>query len=178
MTAQSEPRPHTACRIEFASGDDAARIAALSRRHIEQGLAWRYTPERVRALMRSRTHNVVVARADGALVGFAIMRYGDPSANLDLLGVAPPWRGQGVGRRLVLWLEQVATIAGVATIYVQVRERNARAVQFYRRLAYRPIERLPRYYGGAEGAWLLARTLRSPLGPAPRTDGGVPSRGP
>jgi ribosomal-protein-alanine N-acetyltransferase len=139
---------------------DAARIARLSRDWIENGLPWSWTPQRVAASVRRRDALVVVARAaDATIAGFAIMRYGDDDAHLDLLGVCPGHRGHGLGGRLVEWLEKPALVAGIRSIRLEVRESNVAARRFYERLGYRVVQRLPGYYQGRESALRMGREI-------------------
>ncbi len=153
----------TAARIsiEFATGADAVAIAGLSRRQIEYGLRWRYTPALIRAAIRQRSTNVVVARAGRALAGFGIMSYGENCANLDLLAVPARYRRRGIGKRIVAWLETVALAAGIATVFVQVRKQNPGAIDFYRQLGFAFVDEAPGYYQGRESAIIMYKPLRS-----------------
>ena len=78
--------------ISLAVAADAAVIAALSRRTIEQGLEWRWTPQRVLSAMAEADTNVVVARRGTDMLGFAVMRYGDEEAHVQLLATQPRCR--------------------------------------------------------------------------------------
>ena len=147
-------------RIEFARPADLSEMARLSRDEVERGLGWRYTPQHLAWLLRHRRKNVVVARVDGRLAGFAIMTYRQHQANLDLLAVKARYRRQRIGARLVAWLIKVASTAGIASVFVQVRETNHGALAFYRELDFWRLDYLPGYYGGMEGALVLARPLR------------------
>ena len=155
--------------IGLAGAGDARAIAELSRRHVEQGLGWKYTPAHVRRLMRDVTKNVVVARADDCVAGFGIMSYGDTTANLDLLAVQPACRGQGVGRRLVSWLESVARDAGINTVFVQVRRGNRSAIAFYQVGGYQVIDQVRGYYHGREDAVILSHRIGAAVMPAKAT---------
>ncbi len=154
--------------VEFASARDAREIARLSRRHIEYGLRWRYTPARIRASIRDRARNTIVARDGARLAGFGIMSYGADFANLDLLAVPVRYRRRGVGRRLVLWLEKVARTAGIAQVFVQVRKTNAGAVRFYETLGFLVIDEAAGYYQGRESAIVMGKALRPTHWPKPR----------
>ncbi|MEO8603096.1 MAG: ribosomal protein S18-alanine N-acetyltransferase [bacterium] len=138
---------------------DAYAIAGMSRRLIERGLPWSWTPGRVEASLYSRETLVVVARADAQIAGFGIMRYGDEHAHLDLLGVDPDFRGGGLGRRLLEWLEKPALESGIRTVLLEVREENLAAQAFYARLGYRQLMRLSHYYQGRESAVRMGREL-------------------
>ena len=139
---------------------DAAAIARLSRTLIETGLPWSWVPPRVAASVRQPETNVLVARAGDRIAGFGIMRYGAEEAHLDLFAVDRAWQGQGLGRRLLEWLERPARVAGLARIVLEVRADNAGARAFYERLGYRPLALLPGYYQGREAALRLGRSLR------------------
>lgn len=154
--------------LRLARTAEAAAIADLSRDLIEYGLRWRWTPERVAASIRAPNVNVLVACIHGNIAGFAIMRYGDDDAHLDLLAVEPPYRRLGIGRQLLEWLEQCAVVAGIFNITLEVRAENEGAQLFYKRMGYRPLNQVPGYYQGVEAALRMGRDLASrPLGHIP-----------
>jgi ribosomal-protein-alanine N-acetyltransferase len=138
---------------------DAPVIAQLSHTLIETGLPWSWVPQRVAASMRQPETNVLVARAGERIMGFGIMRYGVEAAHLDLFAVDRAWQGQGLGRRLLEWLERPARVAGLARILLEVRADNAGARAFYERLGYRRLALLPGYYQGREDALRMERSL-------------------
>jgi ribosomal-protein-alanine N-acetyltransferase len=113
---------------------EANSIAHLSRDLIESGLNWRWTPERVAKSIRAANVNVLVASMHNEIAGFAIMRYGDDDAHLDLLAVTPPHRRTGIGRQLLEWLEECAVVAGIFNVDLEVRAGNEEAQLFYSRM--------------------------------------------
>lgn len=147
--------------LRLARLADASPIADMSRVLIEYGLRWRWTAQRVAVSIRNPNVNVLVARAGGGMVGFAIMRYGEDDAHLDLLAVAPAYRRLGVARRLVEWLEKCAIVAGIFNVELEVRAGNQGAQLFYQRMGYRPLTDLPGYYQGIEAALRMRRDLSS-----------------
>jgi len=114
---------------------------------------------RVAASIRAADVNVLVARMQDDIAGFAIMRYGDDDAHLDLLAVAPRYRRAGVGRQLLAWLEKCAVVAGIFSIGLEVRAGNDGAQLFYQRMGYRTTDQLPGYYQGIEAALRMSRDL-------------------
>ena len=148
--------------LRLARPADATTIANLSRDLIEYGLRWRWTPMRVAASIRAPDVNVLVACIHENIAGFAIMRYGDDDAHLDLLAVAPPYRRSGVGRQLLEWLEKCAVVAGIFSVALEVRAGNEEAQLFYKRMGYRTLVHLPGYYQGIEAALRMGRDLSSP----------------
>jgi len=147
--------------LRLATAHDVPAIATMSRDLIEVGLGWSWTPARVRRALDSADTNVLVARTLGRVVGFGIMRYGQWTAHLDLLAVAPEHRRRGLGRCVVQWLEEVAEAGGAVSVYVEARTRWVATLAFYQRLGYAEVERLPRYYSGREDAVRLVRALRT-----------------
>lgn len=149
--------------IRLASGADAAGIAAMSRELIEQGLGWSWREGRVRRAIADRRTNVAVVGQPQALVAFGIMSYGEHQAQLLLLAVQPEHQRRGVASALLLWLEQVAVLAGVERVVVEARLANDAARCLYSEHGYheRAIER--GMYGGVESGVALEKWLRPPL---------------
>jgi ribosomal-protein-alanine acetyltransferase len=143
----------------LARPSDAAHIARMSRDLVEYGLRWRWTAKRVEASIRAPNVNVLVARLDGRLSGFAIMHYGEHVAHLDLLAVAPEYQRNGVARQLLQWLEKCAVVAGQIRVVLEVREKNDGALRFYERMGYQKLVRLPGYYQNTEAAIRMGRDL-------------------
>ena len=146
--------------IEFARFSEAAEIGSLSKKDIEHGLRWKYTPEYVAKLIEDNTKNVVVARADFDLAGFGIMTYYEDQANLDLLAVKRNFRRNRIGTQIVEWLEKVALTAGVFVIFVQVRASNSAAIQFYQSVGFSVLDEKKAYYSGVESGLIMAKSLR------------------
>lgn len=147
--------------IEFrlARIAEAGHLAIMSRDLVETGLGWSWTPSRVARHIRSRESTVLVAMCQGRIAGFAIMRFGNEEAHLDLLAVKPGYQRAGVGRLLLEWLEESALVAGVSIIYLEVRAGNAAAQRFYESLGYRRVRQLHGYYRGTEAAVCMAIDL-------------------
>ena len=154
--------------LELARFADAGIIAMMSRALIEMGLRWTWTPQRVAREIRDRNTNVLVARAGSRVAGFAIMRYGDSRAHLNLLAVDPRYRRQGLGRRMIQWLEETALVAGVAEIALEVRANNPGARRFYAALGYVETGMLHGYYCGVETAVAMKRSLAPSSAMPPR----------
>jgi ribosomal-protein-alanine N-acetyltransferase len=145
--------------LRLARPAEAGAIATLSRDLIEYGLHWRWTPERVAASIGAPNVNVLVACVRENIAGFAIMRYGDDDAHLDLLAVTPLYRRLGIGRQLMEWLEKCAVVGGTFNITLEVRAGNEGAQLFYDRMGYRPLANVPGYYQGIEAAIRMGRDL-------------------
>ncbi len=145
--------------LHLARLGDAPRIATLSRTLIEAGLPWSWTPRRVAAHMRSREHLTVIATDGGELAGFVLAQFGTRTVHVALLAVAPAYQRHGLGRQLVGWVEESASVAGLFLMQLEVRAANQQARRFYATLGYRETTRSTGYYSGVEDAIRLERDL-------------------
>jgi len=137
-------------RIELAAPDDSVEIGEMSEADIEYGLPWRWTPPRIARAIRNPATNVAVARGPAGLVAFGIMTYADEVAHLLLFAVRASRRRSGVGSALLVWLEDVARVAGIAKIRLEARQDNAPARAFYRKHGYREVAKVLGMYCGIE----------------------------
>lgn len=147
-------------KIRFAHLSDAQFIAAISKEHIEYDLRWRYTPKKIKNIIKNNTKNIVVSKTDGNLSGFGVMTYHEEQANLDLLAILPQYRRKSIGTQIEKWLEKVALIAGIYNIFVQVREQNTDAIKFYESLGYVIIDKKEKYYNKIESGLMMSKILR------------------
>jgi len=146
-------------KVRLALPRDAADIAEMSRDFIEHGLGWGWTAGRVLRNIQDKATNVAVIREDGQLFGFGIMKYGEESAHLFLLGVHFLRRRRGVGTALVSWLEASARTAGIERVRVEARVGNKAARAFYENRGYKEIEKVREYYRGVEDAVRFEKKL-------------------
>lgn len=150
------PRP---LQLHLAGPQDASAIARLSKREIEHGLAWSWTPARVARAIADPETNVLVAKDARGLLGFGIMIYRERNAHLSLFAVRPDARRQGVGSALLAWLERVAQVAGVLRLGLEARHDNAAAIAFYQEHGYRTCGVVAGMYQGIEDGVRLEKWL-------------------
>ena len=136
-------------------------MAEMSRVLIEAGLAWRYTPARMAALIGDPEAVALVAHDGARIQGFAVMQFGDEQAHLVLLCVQPAQRHRGIGRRLSQWLIESARVAGIESIGLELRADNAAALAFYQGLGFAEQELVPGYYDGQAAARRMTLRLRA-----------------
>lgn len=147
-------------RLEPARRNDAARLAQMSAAFIEAGLRPAWGAARIGWYIRDADSVVLLARHVQGIAGFAIMRYADDTAHLNLLAVEPAHRRRGVARRLLTWLEDSALTAGTFTVGLELRARNDVARAFYAALGYLETGEVAGYYQGVESAIRLQRDVR------------------
>ena len=156
-----------AYRLEPARGSDAERLAAMSRAHVEAGLKPAWGAARIRWHVRDAESVVLTARLPAMVAGFAIMRYGEDVAHLNLLAVDPAHRRRGIARALVRWLEETALTAGTFIIGLELRAGNEAARALYHTLGYHELGQIPGYYQGVESAIRMMRDVRGRCESAP-----------
>ncbi|HLK70896.1 MAG TPA: N-acetyltransferase [Steroidobacteraceae bacterium] len=151
--------------VRLALPSDAERIALMSRDYIEAGLRWSWTAERVQRAIEDRSCNVAVIDETRGIAAFGIMLYADETAHLALLAVSAARRRQGLGRRIMHWLELPARMAGILELRLEVRSDNPQARDFYRRLGFLDESTLRAYYQGRIDAQRMVKPLQ-PATPA------------
>ena len=150
----------SALRIEPARHGDAPRIAELCRDEVELDLGWQWRAGAIARLMARAETEVAVARnEDGEPVGFGIMELGPEDAELVLFATAPEIRRQGVGSRVLSFLETEAKNAGIESVWLHVRAANTGAISFYETHGYQIRDRLRAHYGGREDAFRMRHRL-------------------
>ena len=95
----------------------------------------------------------IARSADGQAIGCGAIRPLEPGiAELKRMFAAPGTRG--VGAALLSFLEQQALAFGYRQLWLETRQVNRRAVDFYGRHGYRPIPNFGRYVGRPEAVCL------------------------
>lgn len=89
------------------------------------------------------------------LTGFAVAAQGADEGELLRIGVREQWRRKGVGGRLLENIIQTLGNSGIATLYLEVREDNQPAVEFYRQCGCEQTGRRNNYYSQPVGDALL-----------------------
>jgi ribosomal-protein-alanine N-acetyltransferase len=101
-------------------------------------------------LTGNRLARYVVARvAEGGgerVVGFAGVWLMVDEAHITTFGVHPTWRRQGVGRRLMVRMLELAREMRATRLTLEVRAGNAGAQALYRGFGFEVVGRRPHYY--------------------------------
>jgi ribosomal protein S18 acetylase RimI-like enzyme len=94
---------------------------------------------------------ILTATIDNDVIGYALAHlqagadddtfdFGACYAELYTLSVLPGRRGEGVGGQLLDELDEVLRAGSIETITVAAMAANSRAIEFYRRRGYTPLE--------------------------------------
>jgi ribosomal-protein-alanine N-acetyltransferase len=122
-----------------------------------------YPREEIAALLIATPVLTIVAEKAEAIAGFAALgwsrRRGARHGELITIDVLPQFRREGVGWRLHGELESWLRAGGGASIQLHVSIVNTAAINFYQRLGYRTVARIPRYYLDSIDAWRMEKAL-------------------
>lgn len=96
-------------------------------------------------------------------VGYAVFWWAAREAELGDLAVWEPYRGAGIGARLLEEALEAAAGRGLRRVFLEVRDTNRAAQSLYRRNGFRVVGRRPDYYRDPrEDAIVMARKLAGP----------------
>lgn len=147
-------------KIRLAGPGDNILLADLGRRTFFDTFARDNTPEDMAAYLAASfgpqkqaeeladpLSHFLIAEVDGAPVGYARLHLGEPPATIT--GRMPveivrfyavrEWIGGGVGAALMATCLALAAEKGCDTIWLDVWERNPRAIAFYRKWGFAPV---------------------------------------
>ncbi|KGF81181.1 GCN5 family acetyltransferase [Massilia sp. JS1662] len=93
----------------------------------------------------------VLREPAGTLAGYFLLMYALDEAHLLDVAVAAPLHGRGVGRYLLDRIAARSRAQRMASILLEVRPSNTRALDVYRRYGYEEIGRRKGYYPAHEG---------------------------
>jgi ribosomal-protein-alanine N-acetyltransferase len=108
-----------------------------------------------------------VALLDGALVAYSVMSIGAGESHILNLCVGNEFRCRGLGRRLLTYMLERATAAGMMEAFLEVRPSNTGAIRLYQSMGFEQVSVRRGYYqavGGREDAAVLKLPLRSRRG--------------
>ena len=106
---------------------------------------------------------VLVASADGSVVGYMVLLTGAGEAELANLAVSAGYRNRGVGQALLARAGEILPERGVHHLYLAVRASNEKAIRLYERFGFARIGTHRAYYRDpSEDARVLALELSGP----------------
>jgi phosphinothricin acetyltransferase len=150
--------------LRDATSDDAAAICAIYNQGIQDRVATLETEERTQEerrtwlATRGPRHPVLVAVADGGVVGWASLNVFNPRRAYDHVAdisiyVERAWRGRGVGRRLLDALVARARAVGYHKLVLSAFPFNTAGMKAYQRAGFREVG-IYREQGLLDGKWV------------------------
>ena len=144
----------------------------------------RYATDRQHAEIIDPAIDVLLAEADGQLIGFAQVREAPPppcvqaTAPLELwrFYVDRPWQGRGVAQSLMRAVIEATRARAADAIWLSVWEQNARAQAFYAKCGFRQVGTKAFIVGTDEQTdWVMACAISARDIPAGDVSAGDPS---
>lgn len=102
----------------------------------------------------------LVARRNGAVVGYIFTMWLFDEMHVNKIAVAPDERRKGVADALMDHVSEFARAHDVESISLEVRQSNAGAQQFYRYLGFENTYVRRRYYQDGEAAVVMTLRLK------------------
>jgi ribosomal-protein-alanine N-acetyltransferase len=117
-------------------------------------------------LAGDHTYYLVAETESGAVEGYAglLAPIGTGQGDIQTIAVVPSARRSGLGRTLMLALQNEARRRGAEEIFLEVRADNPGAEALYVQLGYHQIDVRKRYYRGGVDAHIMRLDV-----PTPRT---------
>ena len=101
----------------------------------------------------------VVFEEQGEIVGYALALVVFEDGDIANVAVAPEYRKQGLGKRMLEELEQRAKARGAERLFLEVRESNFSAIGLYTGRGFSPISVRKGYYPDGENAIVMQKNL-------------------
>jgi ribosomal protein S18 acetylase RimI-like enzyme len=132
---------------EFCFPADYEPVLALWR-SIERGvhIGRSDTPAEIEKKLRRDPELFLVAEANGEIIGSVIGGYDGRRGLVYHLAVAPPYRGRGIGSRLMDELESRLRAKGCLKCYLLVTDDNPEAEVYYQQRGWQHMDSV-RLYG-------------------------------
>ena len=99
---------------------------------------------------------------DGDIQAYGVMSVATGEAHILNLCVRPESRRRGFGRKILVWLIDIARRHGADTVLLEVRPSNLAAIRLYEQLGFHEVGQRQHYYPadrGRENALILAMSL-------------------
>lgn len=138
------------------TGADVTAVAALDRQCFGERDAW----SRADFFYAAKYPHCkfIVAELDGKIVACAGVEFFSDGAEIQSLAVAPKFRCQGIGRRLLMMLLDAVQSRGLSTVILEVRPSNTAAIKLYEDFGFQVVDRLKNFYLD-EDALVMLRDL-------------------
>ena len=120
----------------FQPDDEAAVIDLWVRCDLTR--PWNDPGKDIRRKSRVQPELFLVGEEEGAIVASAMAGYDGHRGWVNYLAVAPERRKRGLARAMMAEVERRLLAMGCPKLNLQIRGSNAAAIEFYRRIGYRP----------------------------------------
>lgn len=153
--------------MSYVSRDHQLQIRWLIRRDMpkvleieKQSFEFPWSEENFYWCLRQRNCIGMVAEVDDEVVGYMVYELHKSRLHVMNFAVAPAFRKQGIGRKMILRLIDKLSLQRRKEIIVEVRETNLEAQLFYQKVGFYAISVMrQRYEDTAEDAYIMRYML-------------------
>jgi ribosomal protein S18 acetylase RimI-like enzyme len=128
--------PYRKASVRAYRSEDEPLLYGLAELSFGDRSGW----DEMRTLAVLEREIVFVAEVGDAPAGYVALDPQGEVVRIDQLLVTPEHEGEGVGHQLVQWAEGYAISCGARALRIVVEDDNERALEFYRRAGFVPIE--------------------------------------
>ncbi len=118
-----------------------------------------WTKENFISSLRYQNIHSLVLRSHNEIRGFIIFSIISDELTILNIAIAYNSQGMGLGQILFSYAHTYAIDHGVRTAYLEVSNRNKRAIHFYTKEGYSICGQRPKYYANGDDALLMRRIL-------------------
>jgi ribosomal-protein-alanine N-acetyltransferase len=102
----------------------------------------------------------LIAEYESTITGYGIYFYETGEAHLANIAVDPDFRGKSIAKKLLNRILEVTRETGCRNIFLDVRQSNLTAINFYRKSGFTEIYRREKYYQTpVEDAIVMVKSL-------------------
>jgi ribosomal-protein-alanine N-acetyltransferase len=118
------------------------------------------------------SRQILVAESGGDVVGYAVLMFAGGSGDLSRIAVDPSFRRQGIARRLLDEVIDLAHRLELDALLLEVAADNEAALALYAEEGFVEVDRRPRYYADARDAIVMRRSVGADATAERAGDGG------
>lgn len=144
--------------VRAAEAGDLSAIEAIEKRCFRGSR--RSSRRSLANSLRSPAQSVWIAEINGETAGAMILHHRPQSIRIYSLGVLPPFRGSGAGRRLVKMAIALGRTLGMQSVALEADRRNKILVGWYEDLGFEVSAVLKDYYSSGRHAVRMRLILR------------------
>lgn len=142
-------------KIEEVSISNLDKLYEIEKQCFEQEA---FTKQQLAYLLTDYNAIGLAARVNGKIAGFAIarmnIRRNVPCGHILTVDITPVYRRKGIAQKLLHKVETILRERGIKECRLEVREDNVAALNLYKKLGYKKVGNLEKYYGKAHGLYL------------------------
>ncbi|MGS2719380.1 peptidase C39 family protein [Paraglaciecola aestuariivivens] len=152
-------QPQSLAQIRACKASDLAALVALEQRCFATD---RLSKRSFNYWVKAKNRVFLVIQHNELVIGYGlvIMRKGTRLARLYSIAIDQGYTGQGLGRQLLLALEQATVEAGKLFLRLEVEKTNHTAIALYQSLGYKIFGDYPHYYENDADAFRMQKSIR------------------